>query len=330
MRALILLLLSVSLLPAAKKTLEVYFVDVEGGQATLIVTPSGQSMLIDAGWPGNNYRDADRIKAAAKAAGVKKIDYLVVTHYHMDHIGGVPQLAEKMPVVTFVDHGANNETGKSASQLNQAYAKCLETGKHLVVKTGDTLPVKGLDVKVLAADGNIIQGDGDPNPLCGSDKPRDPDKSENARSVGLYMTFGKFRMIDLADLTWNKELELACPTNKARTVDVYVVTHHGMNLSGPASIVHALKPRVAVMNNGARKGGSPEAWQIIRKAPTLEDIWQLHFAVAGGKDNNSPDSFIANPDEKCEGKWIKLSAEQSGAFTVTNAGNKYSKTYKAR
>ncbi len=329
MRALVILLGLAALLPAAK-TLDVYFIDVEGGQATLIVSPSGQSMLVDAGWPGNNHRDAERIAAAAKAAGVKKIDFLVVTHHHMDHVGGVAQLVEKLPVLTFVDHGPNTETGKSADALSAAYQKAVATGRHLAVKPGDMIPVKGLDVKVLSANGDLISGGGDPNPLCGSDPPRPEDKSENARSVGTLITFGKFRMIDLGDLTWNKEMELVCPQNRAGTVDVYLVTHHGMNMSGPATIVHALKPRVAIMNNGAKKGGTAEAWQVVRKSPGLEDLWQLHYAIAGGKENNSPEAFIANPDENCEGKWLKLSADATGAFTVTNPRNKFSKTYKAR
>jgi beta-lactamase superfamily II metal-dependent hydrolase len=328
----ILLLASVSVLPAARKNLEVLFIDVEGGQATLLVAPSGESMLIDTGWAGFNNRDAERIAAAAKSVGVKKIDWLVVTHYHSDHVGGVPQLAAKMPIGTFVDHGATTESGKNADVLWNAYIDFRNKGKHLEVKAGDTIPVKGLDIKVLAAAGQGITvplpGAGGQNPLCASFKPKAEDKSENARSVGMLITYGKFRIIDLGDLTWNKESELVCPENRIGTIDVYLTTHHGLSQSNPEVIVHALHPRVAIMNNGAKKGGSPETWQIVRKSPGLIDLWQLHYSIAGGKENNSPDSFIANVDDPCEGKWIKLVAQQDGTFTVTNSRNKYEKTYK--
>ena len=314
----------------AAKTLDIYFIDVEGGQATLVVTPDKQSMLVDAGWPGYNGRDADRIRAAAKAAGVKQIDYMVTTHYHLDHVGGVRPLTEKLPVKTFVDHGANTETDKSAAELYASYEKAAATGKRMTVKAGDRIPLKGVDVEIVTARGEPIasarKDARQPNPACeGKSYPEDP--SENARSVGMLLTFGNFRMINLGDLTSREELELVCPVNRIGTVDLYLTTHHGMNISNAEPIVHALRPRVAIMNNGAKKGGSPEAWQIIRKSPGLEDLWQLHFAVAGGKENNAPDSFIANVDTACEGKYIKVSVTEDGTMTVTNSRNKYSKTY---
>jgi competence protein ComEC len=316
----------------AAKTLDVYFIDVEGGQATLIVTPSKQSMLVDAGWPGFSGRDAGRIGAAAKAAGVKQIDYLLITHYHTDHVGGALQLAEKMPVKNFVDHGPNNETGKNADELNTTYGKAVAMGKHLVVKPGDKIPLKDVDVTVLTANGerigSAVAGGGQANPLCGKQFPED--KSENARSLGVLITYGKFKMIDLGDLTSRKEADLVCPENRVGTIDVYLTTHHGTETSNADTIVHALKPRVAIMNNGAKKGGSPQAWQTVRNSPGLEDLWQLHFAVAGGKENNVPDSFIANLDPACEGKHLKLSANSDGSFSVANSRNKYEKSYKAK
>jgi len=319
------------LLPAAKN-LEVYFIDVEGGQATLVVPPGGESMLIDTGWAGFNHRDAERIAAAAKAAGVKKIDYLLITHYHADHVGGVPQLAEKLPIKNFVDHGDQTETGKQAEILYSAYKAQRDKGNHIVVKPGDTIPVKGLDVKVLSAAGEVIAkplpGAGKPNPECGSFQRHADATDENPKSVGVLMTFGSFRMVDMGDLTWNKEYDLVCPENKIGPVDVYVVSHHGMNMSGSPQWVHALAPKVAIMDNGAKKGGSPEVWQTIHDTPGLQDLWQLHFAVAGGKEHNSSDTVIANVDEVCEGKWIKLTAEQGGGFTVENARNQFSKSYK--
>jgi len=326
----ILFLAAATLLPA--RNLEVYAIDTEGGQATLIVSPSGESLLVDTGWAGFNKRDADRIAAAAKSAGVKKIDYLVITHYHADHVGGVPQLAEKLPIVNFVDHGASVEDSKGAQVLMNAYTAFRDKGNHIVAKPGDTIPIKGIEVTVLSAAGNVIDkplpGAGQPNPDCSSFRPKEVDKTENAQSVGMLITFGKFRMIDMGDLTWNKEKDLVCPVNKIGPVDLYIVSHHGSDPSGSPQFVHALHPKVALMGNGAKKGGSPETWQTIRDTPGLQDIWQLHFAVAGGKEHNAADPFIANVDAICEGKGIHVEAMKDGSFRLTNARNKYEKTYR--
>ncbi|MDQ2898549.1 MAG: MBL fold metallo-hydrolase [Acidobacteriota bacterium] len=325
-------LFSCALAWAAPKTMDVYFIDVEGGQSTFFVSPSGQSMLVDTGWSGNNGRDADRIAAVAKLAGVKQIDYLLITHFHEDHVGGVPQLAQKLPIKTFVDHGSSVESGAAPDKLFSAYTAIRDRAKHIVVKPGDKVPIKGIDWEILTAGGNEIAdslpGAGKPNPFCDGTKLRPVDKSENARSVGSLITYGKFRMVDLGDLTWNKEFELMCPNNRIGTVDVYLTTHHGMNMSGPAAIVHALHPKVAIMNNGAKKGGSAEAWQTVKSSPGLEDIWQLHYAVAGGDANNVSEQTIANPSESADsGNWIKLSAQADGSFTVTNGRTGFSKTY---
>lgn len=320
--------------PAADRTLDFYFVDVEGGQATLIVTPAGESMLVDAGWPGFDGRDAGRIVEAARLAGLKAIDYLLVTHYHLDHVGGVPPLVARFPVRQVIDHGGNTETGKNADALSTAYEEAIRGLKRLTVKPGDPIPLQGVEVKVVVARGEQISkplpGAGQPNPLCAAEQRKPDDPSENARSIGFLLTYGKFRLVDLADLTWNKELELVCPTNRVGTSDVYLVTHHGSDLSGPTAIVHALRPRVAVMNNGAKKGGSPSAWRVIRNCPTLEDLWQLHFALAGGKESNSPDDFIANLEPKCQGKWLKLSASRDGSFTMLNSRNGFRKQYRPK
>ena len=316
----------------AAKNLEIYFIDVEGGQATLFVAPSGESMLIDTGWSGHNRRDADRIAAAAKHAGVKAIDYLLITHFHEDHVGGVPQLAARLPIHNFIDHGESVEHDQRAKELYNAYVEYRAKGNHILAKPGDTLPVKGLDVKVLSADGDEIAsplpGAGEPNPACAADKLRAPDATENARSVGVLITYGSFRAIDLGDLTWNKELEMFCPNNKVGTVGLYIVSHHGMDMSGSSAMVHALHPRVAIMDNGARKGGTPPAWQAIHSSPGIEDVWQLHYSIAGGKDNNTPDTFVANTDEAGDvANWIHVTAHSDGSFTVYNSRNKFSKTY---
>ncbi len=325
----ILLLATSAVLPAARN-LEVYSIDVEGGQATLLVAPGGDSLLVDTGWAGFNRRDAGRILAAAKSAGVKKIDYLVTTHYHADHVGGVPQLAEKIPIRNFVDHGASVESGKGAGVLFNAYQAFRDKGNHLQVKAGDTIPVKGLEVKVLSSAGDLLAGAGQPNAECATFQKKDEDKTENAQSVGILVTYGGFRLIDLGDLTWNKEYDLACPNNKIGLVDVYLAQHHGLNSSNSPQLVHALQPRVAIVNNGARKGSSPDTWQLLHDSPGLLDLWQLHFAVAGGKEHNSSDTLIANLDEICEGKWLKLTAQKDGSFTVSNSRNKYEKSYPKR
>ena len=334
MRAFLIVLLATAgaaLLPAAKN-LEIYFIDVEGGQATLFVAPSGESMLVDTGWSGNNSRDANRIAAAAKHAGVKAIDYLLVTHFHEDHVGGVPQLAGKLPIRNFIDHGESVEHDQRAKELYNAYVEYRAKGNRILAKPGVTIPVKGLDVKVLTADGDVIAdplpGAGQANPLCAETKLRTPDATENARSVGTLIAYGNFRALDLGDLTWNKERELACPSNKIGTVDLYIVSHHGSDLSGSPVLLQAIHPRVAIMDNGARKGGSPEAWQTIHNSLGLEDFWQLHYSIAGGKDNNTPDTFIANTDEVGDqANWIRVTVHPDGSFTVYNSRNKYSKSY---
>ena len=316
--------------PAA---LDVYFVDVEGGQATLMVAPSGQSMLVDAGFPGFDDRDAARIAAAAAEAGVTRLDYLLVTHYHRDHVGGVPAIAARLPVGVFVDHGPTVEEGPDADALYHSYVRTRANARHLQVAPGDSIPVAGLDVRVVASGGELLPAPAGRaaarNPLCADARPREPDASENARSIGIIVRFGEFRLLNLGDLTWNKELELACPENRLGRVDVYLTTHHGTPSSGPPALVHAVAPRVAVMNNGARKGGSPEAWRIVRDAPGLEDLWQLHRSEAGGAAHNAPDALIANPDETTA-HWIKLSARADGSFVVTNGRTGFSKQYAAQ
>jgi competence protein ComEC len=331
MRILLVLLLTATLGAQAEKPLEIRFIDVEGGQATLIVSPAGESMLVDTGYPGNNGRDADRIAAAARQAGLSRIDYLVVTHYHADHVGGVPALATRIPVGTFVDHGPTVEQGDQPAALYGAYLEARAKGRHILARPADTLPLKGVDIRVVSAAGDLITkplaGAGQPNAMCAAFAAKDPDPTENARSVGMVVTFGRFRLLDLGDLTWNKEHDLVCPNNLLGKIDVYLTTHHGLAQSGPAALVHAVSPRVAIMNNGAKKGGAPTAWQIVKDAPGLADLWQLHYAVDGGADHNVAEPFIANMDETT-GHGIRLSAHRDGSFTVTNDRNGHTKTYK--
>lgn len=311
--------------------MQIYFIDVEGGQATLIVSPSGQSLLIDTGWSGYEGRDADRIGAAAHQAGLTQIDYVLITHYHRDHVGGVPQLADGIKIGTFVDHGPNLEDSEVTRADYAAYEKAIGGHAHVVVKPGWGLPIKGVEVRVLSAAGEHITsplaGAGEANSYCKAEPAASADTTENARSVGVLITFGKFKFLDLGDLTKKKELELACPNNLLGTVDLFLVTHHGADLSNPKALVWALHPRVAVFDNGPRKGASPAAWQIVHDSPGLEDLWQLHYAAESDQAHNIDAAHIANVKENCEGKFFKVTAESDGTFTLTNARTGEQKTY---
>ncbi len=321
----------------AGKALQIYFIDVEGGQSTLFVTPAGQSLLIDTGWPDNNGRDADRIVAAAKKAGVDKIDYVLITHFHTDHVGGVPQLVARIPVGTFIDHGENRESTDPDTVTGwKAYQQLLATGKykHITVKPGDALPTQGISATVISADGALIDkplpGAGKENPACKDTPSVAADKTENLRSLGTLITFGKLRIIDLGDLTKDKELELMCPVNKIGKVNIYIVSHHGWGQSSSAPFVYGLAPRVAVMDNGAKKGGTPAVWDVIETSPGLENLWQLHYSEEGGAAHNVPNQFIANPDGPDAGNYLELTAQSDGSFDILNSRTQYTKHYSAR
>jgi competence protein ComEC len=316
------------------KALEIYFVDVEGGQATLFITPAGQSLLIDTGWPGNAGRDADRIVAAAKKAGISKIDFVLLTHYHVDHAGGVPQLLAKIPVGAFIDHGVNREPGNQGTEQSWgAYQKVVSSWnvKRSIAKVGDILPIEGFRAEVVSADGELLQkplpGAGAQNPACDETEKRPTDQTENARSLGTIITFGKVRILDLGDLTWDKELELVCPINKLGPVDVFIVSHHGWLQSNSPALLAAISPRLAIMDNGADKGGSPSSWDIVRKSPRLEDLWQLHFSNEGHAAHNSADTIIANLPGPDGGNNLKLSVWEDGRLEVYNSRTQTTKDY---
>ena len=318
---------------STQSTLRIYFIDVEGGQSTLFVTPAGQSLLIDTGWAGNNFRDADRIAAAAKEAGLKQIDYVLLTHYHADHIGGIPQLVSRIPVGTFIDHGPNREPTPGVEHDYAEYQKVLATGKykHILAHPGDTLAIRGMTVKVITADGDMISnrlpGAGHTNEFCKITETRPADPTENARSLGTEITFGKLKILDLGDLTWAKEMELVCPNNKLGSVDILIVSHHGLFQSSSPALVYAIHPRVAIMNNGAKKGGSTPTLQTLAKSPGLETLWQLHFSEEGGPQNNTAEKYIANIPGPDTGNFLKLTAARDGSFEVTNSRTNFTQKY---
>jgi beta-lactamase superfamily II metal-dependent hydrolase len=284
----------------ASKGLTVYVIDTEGGKAALWITPAGQTVLEDSGNPGG--RDTDRLMEAIKDAGVTKIDYLISTHYHVDHIGGLQELAKRIPIGTFVDHGPTVEEREQVPNFQASYKELYDKAKHSVVKPGDKLPLTGVDWLIVSSAGEVLKkplpGAGKPNPTCASWQPKDiTTDPENAQSVGSLITYGQFRSIDLADLLWNKEHDLMCPNNPIGTIDLLMVSHHGTDPSNSPQLIHALEPRVAVMQNGTRKGAGAQTMPTLRTSPGLEDIWQLHWGYGAGIEQNSAGVFIANVDD---------------------------------
>ena len=342
------------------KPLEIYIVDVEGGNATLFVTPSGETVLIDTGNGGAAAaRDAGRIMEAAKDAGVTQIDHLIITHWHGDHFGGLAELAKQIPIKQYIDHGPNVQPAQAADDfLKDVYAGLTAKATHMVAKPGDKLAVKDLDWRVVAAAGQVLKtnlsGAGKPNPYCAASKAQDPDPTENAQSVSSYITFGKFRIVHMGDLTYNKELDLMCPNNRLGTADLFIVSHHGQAISNSPALVHALHPQAAIINNGTRKGGQPDAMRVLFSSPGLEDLWEMHFSLLSGQEYTVPGAFIANQiDQQSDGmpigtwtpplpgqqappapthngksNYFKITAQQDGTFTVTNTRNNFSKTYR--
>lgn len=328
---------------AQTRTLDIYWIDVEGGAATLVVSPSGESLLYDAGWEVDG-RDGKRIAAVVQLAGLKKIDYFVLSHFHADHAGGLQALAKLVPIGRCFDRGDFIEPENQ--KWRDIYLSVCAS-KRTIVDVGDRIPLKDVQVDVIASNGRLVAtplSGGGPNPLCASAENRKPEGPENQFMVGALFTFGKFRFIDLADLDWQKEMELACPANRIGPVTIYQAGRHGaLDGAGAPGLLYAIRPQVVIVNNGPRKGlggpsaGSPKPltahYDRLAKIPGVEGIWQGHLSLFNpDKSVNTSEDMIANFEEsaQCQGHWIRASVRPDGTFTVTNGRNMFSKTYTAR
>jgi len=328
---------------AQQRTLDIYWIDVEGGAATLVVSPSGESLLYDAGWEVDG-RDGRRIAAAAKQAGLKQIDYFVLSHFHADHAGGLQELSKLVPIGRCFDRGDFIEPANQ--KWRDIYLNACAS-KRTILKAGDTIPLKGVRIDVVASNGDLIAkplAGGGPNPLCASAENKPAEGPENQFMVGALLTYGKFRFLDLADLDWEKEMELACPINRIGQVTIWQAGRHGaLDGAGAPGLLHAIKPQVVVVDNGPRKGlgggstNSPKPstrhYERIAAIPGIEGIWQGHLSLLEkDKASNTSEDMIANFEEsaECKGHWIRASVKPDGTFTITNGRNNFSKTYTAR
>lgn len=340
-------LLSPALALAQGDTLLIDAIDVEGGAATLYITPEHQSLLIDSGWSADiGARDPDsaqRIIATARRHGLSRLDYVLITHYHVDHVGGLPELLSQFPVGTILDHGPNRETPPPDTKpafaafqpatLYPKYLQAIRGHQHRTLKPGDALAIGSLHLIVVTSDGvtldRALPGAGGAIAECAGMSPMDKDGGEeNARSVGLLLAFGRARIASFGDLTWNMEKKLVCPRDKVGRVDLFFVSNHGTALNNSPALLHALAPRIAIVGNGAKKGADAATYETVSHSPRLARLWQLHFAERAGAEHNVPEAYIANPSEAGDmHASLEIAVTKQGAFTVTNDRTRFSESY---
>jgi competence protein ComEC len=325
---------------ASAASLQIYVIDVEGRGATLIISPSGESMLVDTGnGPPNAERDSGTIRKAMEDAGLKKIDYLFTTHYDGDHVGGVQAADQFAHFSRFFDHGDMSTAFEQNPGIEQRWKiyTTVSAGKRTPVNPGDMIPLKGVKVEVVAAHGNVITkpvNGGGPNRYCDGAEQKAPDKTENSRSAGFLLTYGKFTSLRLGDLTWDKEMALACPVNQLGRVSLFVATHHGFysGMSGAPAYIWGVQPEVVIANNGPRKSLPAEAYERIQKVEGIQGLWQLHLNLLTDVAHNTKEDMIANMEasDKCQGNWVKVTVESDGKFVVSNHRNGFAQTYEPR
>ena len=316
---------------AAPGVVTLYFIDVEGGQSTLIVSPSGESLLIDTGYQSGG-RDAARIMAAMRDAGVTQIDHLLLTHFHMDHMGGVSELSARVPVKRFYDHDTLvDRSDPPAVAAFADYQRLRAKATHVVPGLGSKLPISGLDVQWVSSDGHVIStamlGGGQPTKACPPSSPAPGEPLENPRSTGFFLRYGAFRFVDLGDLSGEPLYRLVCPSALLGPVDLLLAPHHGGNDTGYPAVLNAFQPRAALINNGAVKGGGAATFRSLEQVPGLSNVWQLHRSQNEGV-TNAADSNIANLDEST-GYWVKATASEDGSFTLTNQRTQQARRYQA-
>ena len=299
--------------------LDIYFIDVEGGAATLIVTPGGESLLIDSGFPDNNGRDLNRILTMCRQVGIEHIDHAAVTHWHRDHYGNHAALSTQISVGTFWDRGIPASLREDDQFENRiAEYRSATQNESKTLRAGDTLPLKSghtpLSVHILTASREVIPNTGATNPWAKLHVPQDEDLSDNAASLSFLLRFGEFEFLCCGDLTWNIEAKLVTPNNPVGTVDLFMVTHHGLPNSNNPVLVRAVDPLVAVMCNGPAKGGHPGVIKTLRQVDSLQDLYQLHRNMDLEPEEQAPAAFIANHGTTtgCHGIHVEASVAPNG------------------